>query len=90
MKIQKASSNHQGHRRVMIQWRMTEKTRTHGAVQVLDGLDRRLVVLEVYKAEAAALAFGAFLLRLLAFEHLDLAAEATEKTSKNQGKKSPG
>ena len=54
-------------------------SQTHRAVESLDRLDGGLVLLEVHETEAAALAFDALLLRVLALLHLHLAA-AIKKT----------
>lgn len=51
----------------------TVASKTYGAVESFDGLDGRLVVLEVNETESAALAFVALLLRVFTLEHLHLA-----------------
>lgn len=56
--------------------KMRRTNKTHGTVEGLDSLDSRVVLLEVDKAEAAALALSTLLLALLSFLrcHLNLAA----------------
>ena len=59
-------------------------SQTHRAVESLDRLDGGLVLLEVHETEAAALAFDALLLRVLALLHLHLAAAIKKNTHQIQ------